>query len=146
MGWSHTHMWWLKIRRDISAVESPTEEPGVQPCTKRLTQSSSTRKRNPHNTWLEKPAGIVTEWGRESLESQEFLLQGLCQDLLTEIQCWDSSLKGTSYIQNILGWTEFSGIRAKAGGATLCQIEVLADAIFPFLSPPPTELAGRCHI
>ena len=29
MGWSLTHVWQLKIRRDISAVEIPLEEKGV---------------------------------------------------------------------------------------------------------------------
>ena len=29
MGWSQTHMWWIKIRRDISNVEVPSEEWGV---------------------------------------------------------------------------------------------------------------------
>ena len=29
VGWSHTHMWQIKIRRDISAMEGPLEDRGV---------------------------------------------------------------------------------------------------------------------
>lgn len=27
--WPHTYLWWLRIRRDFSATEGPSEEPGV---------------------------------------------------------------------------------------------------------------------
>lgn len=33
IGWPHTHVWWLSIRRDISAVEDPLRSKGPQPHT-----------------------------------------------------------------------------------------------------------------
>ena len=41
-GWSHTHIWWIKIGRDISGVRdcSPTPD--------HLAQGSSARKVTPH--------------------------------------------------------------------------------------------------
>lgn len=60
-GWSQTHMWWLKTRRDILAVEvsppppkarsySPTKGPGLDYLA---------GKKSPHNFRLWKSVGIV---------------------------------------------------------------------------------------
>ena len=77
----------------------------------------------------------------------QFLLKGPYVDLLglmpSELQGWGSSSKGTRDIQ---GGTEVPGIKARAGGAAFSQTEVLAEAIVPFLSHNPTELAGGHHI
>ena len=43
---SHTHVWWIKIRRDTSGVRDPSPTPYPQ------AQGSSARKISPHNFWL----------------------------------------------------------------------------------------------
>ena len=40
------------------------------------------------------------------------------------------------------GGSEVSGIRDRAGGAAFSQMDVLAEAIGPFLRPSPTEQVG----
>ena len=50
--WSHIHMWWIKIGRDTLGVSDPSPRPdGTAP-------SSSARKINLHNFWLQKPVGV----------------------------------------------------------------------------------------
>ena len=71
------------------------------------------------------------------------LAHGLTQsDSPPMSQHWGNSSKGTKDIQ---GGTELSGIDGTAGGAAFSQTKVLAEAIVPFLSPPPTETEGRNH-
>lgn len=38
-----------------------------------------------------------------------------------------------------------SGTRTRAEGGALSQVEVLSEAMVPFLSPPPAKPAGRHH-
>ena len=53
VGWSHTHMWQIKIRRDISAIEVPPEAQRVLAQHQSPpAQASSARKRSPRNFWL----------------------------------------------------------------------------------------------
>ena len=44
--WFHTHMSWIKIRRDIAGARAPSPIPGP------LAQGFSARKISPHNIWL----------------------------------------------------------------------------------------------
>ena len=46
MGASHSHMWWIKIRRDTSGVRDP------RPTPDHPAQGSSARKISSHNFWL----------------------------------------------------------------------------------------------
>ena len=46
-GWSHSHVWWVKIRRDISGESDPSPKPDHP-----AAQGSRARKINPHNFWL----------------------------------------------------------------------------------------------
>ena len=62
MGWSHTHLWWVKIREGYLQNEKS------QPHTRTLAQNSSARKISPHNFWLQKPVGI-DQW-KKLLEPQ----------------------------------------------------------------------------
>ena len=48
MGWSHTHMWRIRIGRDTSGVRGPSPTPG------HLVQGFSARKISIHNFWLKK--------------------------------------------------------------------------------------------
>ena len=59
--------------------------------------------------------------------------------ILSELQYWNSSLKGTRGMQ---GGTEVSGTRERAGGAAFSQTELLAEPIVTFLDISPVELAG----
>ena len=43
---SHTHLWWIKIRRDISQLRDPS------PIPDHTAPGSSARKINPYNFWL----------------------------------------------------------------------------------------------
>ena len=45
-GWSHIHVWWIKIGRDTLGMRDPRPRPDDS------AQGSSTRKINPHNFWL----------------------------------------------------------------------------------------------
>ena len=44
-GWSHTHMWWIKIGRDSLGVRDSS------PTSDHTAQGSSARKLHPHNFW-----------------------------------------------------------------------------------------------
>ena len=46
MGWSHTHVWWIKTRRDILEAREPSPTPDHP------DQGFSARKISPHNFWL----------------------------------------------------------------------------------------------
>ena len=75
-GWSHIHVWWVKIRRDISAVEVASEEEGV-PASDQVLQP---RVPVPGmevavTSGYKTPAWLVAEEDRCLLESQAFLLQ-----------------------------------------------------------------------
>ena len=61
----------------------------------------------------------------------------------SELQHCGSSLKGA---RDTWGGTELFGTRMRAREATFSQTEVLAEAIAPFLRPPPTELVDGHHI
>ena len=49
---SHTHVWWIKIRRDTLGVRDRSPTPDHP------AQGSSAGKINPHNFWLWKPVGV----------------------------------------------------------------------------------------
>ena len=59
-----------------------------------------------------------------------------------ELQSPGSS-KGT---RDVREGTEFSGFRERAGRATFSNLEGLAEAIVPLLSPPPAEPGDKCRI
>ena len=44
--WSHTHIYWTKIKKDILEVRDPCPIPGP------IAQGSSARKISPYNFWL----------------------------------------------------------------------------------------------
>ena len=52
MGWSLTHVWWIKIREGYLRSKEPS------PITDCPAQGSSARKISPHNFWLQKSAGF----------------------------------------------------------------------------------------
>ena len=123
----------------------PLRSEGSQPHA--LAWGPSTGKRSPHNFWLWRPAGIVAkgimaEWEAGLLESQTFLVNRPSKDL----PCWPltgSNSSAGAAVRGILGRTELSGFRAKAGKATFSQTKMLAEAIVPLLSPPPPSC--RCR-
>ena len=66
------------------------------------------------------------------------LLRLTVSDVHSQVSC----LQG---IRDTWGGTELFGIRVRAGGAAFSHTDVLAEALVPLMSPPPTELAGECH-
>ena len=54
----------------------------------------------------------------------------------SELQCRDSSLKGT---RDIREGTELSGFRMRTGEADFSHMEMLAEVIALFLGPSPTK-------
>ena len=48
-GWSHIHVWWIRIGRNTIGVSDLSPRPYG------TAQGSSTRKTNPYNFWLQKP-------------------------------------------------------------------------------------------
>ena len=45
-GWSHIHVWWIKIGKDTWGMRDPSQRPD------HTAQGSSIRKIKPHNFWL----------------------------------------------------------------------------------------------
>lgn len=78
--------------------------------------------------------------------TQIFPIKGSCTDPLTdsltqsELQCWGSSLKDA---RDIWKGTELSGLRTRTGREAFSQTEVVAEAIFPLLSP--SHQVRRCR-
>ena len=147
MAWCHTHVWQIKIGRDISAAQFPPKKQGAQP----PHQDPQLRVPVPG---IEVPitSHCKNQWGLRlrktgSWSPRLFILKDLCRDLLrltfSEFEHWGSSLKGT---REIGGRAELSGIKERAGGTAFSQTEVLIEAIVLLRSLPYTELAGRHHI
>ena len=147
MGWPHSHVRQIKIG-GISWLEFPLVEQ-VLPAPH---QASHLRILVPGRE-VPIPSGCKNQQGlwlgemEDLWSSRQFLLKGPCTDLLGvthfELQHWSSSLKNTRDIQ---GRNEVSDISTRARGAAFSRIEVLEEAIVPFLSPSPTDLAGGCYI
>ena len=84
-GWSHTHVWWIKIGRDTSWVRDPSPRPHHP------AQSSCARKLSPPTS------GCENKWGlrqRKKLwESQKTPLRGPTKDLrhMQTHSLWDSA-------------------------------------------------------
>ena len=84
-GWSHIHVWWIKIGRGTSGTKD------LSPGPDHIAQGSSTRKISPHNFCLQKPGrvGMAEEtvgFSRDSLKGPETDL-GLTQTY----PLWDSA-------------------------------------------------------
>ena len=82
--------------------------------------------------------GIEAEEDENFWSPKQFLLKGLCTDLLgltpSELQQWGSSLKVTRHIQE---GNELSSIMMRFVGVTYSQTEVIPEPIFPLLSLRP---------
>lgn len=134
-------MWWLKIRRDISAVQVPPEEqraPGPHRATKprvpvpgRVVLITS-RCENQGRLWLTKPEGC---WSPRS--SQMHLLK----DSHSELHRWGSRSKRAGDTQ---GGTELSAFGVKAGGAAFPRQQCWQSQC-PFAEPTPAG-AGKHQI
>lgn len=89
---------------------------------------------NDHNKNVEPViSGCKKQQGVWLSEIEGFLYMCLLTNGLThsELQCWGSGLKSVKH-----GGTELSRFRAGFGKAAFPQTKVLAEAIFPLLSPP----------
>ena len=141
MGWSHTHTWQVKSRREISRMKGRSTTPGPP------AQGSSASKINLHNSGCKKPAGTEAVEDRKCCSLRQFLLKGPCRDLLgltpSELQHQGSRLKG---ITDIGGGTELSSINVKKLGSSFLTDKSAEEATVPFLSPAPTKPAGGCLI
>ena len=54
-GWSHIHMWWIKIGKVISGATGPSPTSGPP------DQDSSAKKLSPHQFWLQTQLGL-SQW------------------------------------------------------------------------------------
>ena len=133
MGWSYTHVWEIKIRRDISGERGPS------PILHSPAQGSSARKMSP---WFlaVKPS---RDWscGRQNLlKPQAVPLKKPMHRLI-----WIHSLWAPVWGQHIERQQRHKGRnwivwhQGESWGTAFSQTEVLADAIVTFLSRPPTE-------
>lgn len=84
MSWPHTHVWWLSIEKDISAVEVHLVDQGAPAPHRGLpARASSAGKRIPNKIWLWKSAGILAIQVRQKgAENPNTPLKGLCTDSL----------------------------------------------------------------
>lgn len=82
----------------------------------------------------------VAKWDRRQLKLQALLLKSLQMALLiaritgSELQFWDSSLKGALW--DVWGGTKLSDLRVRAREAIFSQTKMLTDFIVSLLSPP----------
>ena len=83
--WSYIHVWWIKIRRDISGARS------LSPTPDHIAQHSGASKKSPHNFWLQKQVGM-SQW-KKLLEPQAVPLKEP-----THILTYSDSLPLTSSI------------------------------------------------
>ena len=117
---------WIKIWEGyLRSEESQTH-------TRPPSPGSSVRKISPRNFWLWKPAGIESvEEAAGALSSSSWRTHTPTHPLRlapTELQHWDSSLKGTSGTE---GATKVSGIRVSRGHCLFAEPP----------SPPPARAA-----
>lgn len=93
--------------------------------TRLPAEGVSARKRSPHNSWLWKTVGLLTEWNRGLLEYKMFLLKGPCTGFLrltdTKIQRRSSSSEGA---WDTWGGTEWHIFRVWTGEAAFCQTDI----------------------
>lgn len=98
-GWSQSHVWWLRIGRDISAAEIPTEEQRVSvthqapkprdPVLGKVvsTTANCEDQQRFHSIWVRQTAS----------ENRSILLKGLCSDSFIHSQALTlSSSEGTA--------------------------------------------------
>ena len=124
MGWSHIHVWWIKIQEGYRGSEES------QPHTRPPSPGSQCQEEKSPNFWLQKPAGTEAVDDRNFWSPKQFPLKNPHTDLLrlmpSELQWWGSKWKG---IRDVQGGTEVSGIKASRGHG-------------PF-SKPSTHTAGK---
>ena len=129
MGWSHIHVWWLRIGRVISAPHQ-----GPQPKAPVPGRGIS------HNKWLWKS---VVRWRATGYTG--VLLKSLSTDSFThkhsKLQKKDRSSKSA---RNTWGGTKLSGCKARVE-VQFCEIEVPAGTIFLLLSFPSQPAGADEH-
>ena len=140
--WSHIHVWWIKIRRDISGVRDSIPTLGPP------RQGFRARKVSPHKFWSWKPVGIAAVDGRNSWGSRQLLLSGrTCTWTYLHSLPLSSSERAAAWkAPETWEGIELSSIRVRAEGAAFSQTEMMAEAIVLLQSPLPTEPAGKHHI
>ena len=145
MGWSHTHMWWIKI------WEGHLKSEGPHPHTRPASLGFQCHEDKSPLLVVVKTSG---DWGcgRQTAKSlRQFLLKGMHTDLLgltpselchSDSQCRGSRLKG---IRNIQGGTEPSRIRVRAVCGSILPDKSTGRGYCSW-NHRTTELVGGCHI
>lgn len=98
MGRSHIHSVVVKNKEEYLGCQSPPwGVRGLSPILGSPILSTAVGKSSTHNFWLWKSEEIVADWDWRLLESQAFILKGLCTDSFVlihfELQHWGSSSK-----------------------------------------------------
>lgn len=105
-GWSHADLWWLTIRRDISAVQIPLEEQAV-PATHWALQLSVTvlgREVSIASDYENQQRSLLSE--KKSVAGvTDISLKGTTHELTcSELQHWDRKWKGVRTHKKELSW------------------------------------------
>lgn len=144
-GRSHTQVWWLRIRSNISTAKVLPEKQRVPAPHPAPSQSQQCQEENSPQHMVVKISGDSI-WIGGLLEFWVFLLQGPHMNLLndgltySELKCWSSSSKST---RDKWGKKELSGYRARTGGAAVSRgKKLLVGSTVLLLSPPTKQLAG----
>lgn len=143
-----TYVWWLRIRRDISAAEFPLRSEGSYSHTRLPQPGPPVLEESPQHVAV-KVGRILFRWDRDCYRLKGVLLKGPCMYLLpdeltcSKLQYWCNSLKRA---KDIWGGTELFGVRARNEGPALFQAEVLAHATVPLLQLFQQAGSGACHI
>lgn len=129
-------MWQMRIRRSISAVESPPEELGVP--APHLAPHPKAGKRSPHNIWQRKLMGnssIQVRW--KAAGKPGILLSPHMDSFSPRHSPW--ALMDRQHLRKHQRQTEteLCGCRARVGGTT---------GIIPVLNPLPIQLVAGPHL
>ena len=117
---------------------------GSQPHARPPAQGSSARKISPHNFWLWKPVG-QSQW-KKLLDSQAVLYKRPTHGLTQTHSLWAPALGWQLERHKWHMGRRWSGWhQGESRGIAFFQIELLAEAIAPLLSPPCTEPQSCRH-
>ena len=144
MGWSHTHVCRIKIRRNIWFAELPPEEWGVSTPHQTYPRVLMLGREVPITSGCENQCELRLKEMVGFWDPRQFLLKGPCMNLLrltsSELQCWGSRLKGTRDIRGklnylIWGWGLW-------GGSFLPERSA-GRGHYSFAEPPPNRASSR---
>lgn len=138
-----TFVWWLRVKRNISAKDIPPKKWGI-PATTQTSQAWSTgaRKRCPHIIWLWKQWIWHSAWDCGMLETETSSKTGCTQTLTPRYSPW-APVEGRwlgGVLEAYRGQTEAYGLGERdRRHSPFSLYKQQVGAIWAFFSPTPTR-------